>query len=95
MASMPYVLPSVFLGAQVNLPGDSLWKKFNYLHGLIVGAVRLPIEEICLHPDSLKALSKEMQPTPRHGDQEVVLMSGAVTHFGPVKIVTDELGVKL
>lgn len=79
----------------MNLPGDSLWIKFQYLHGLIVGAVRLPVEEICLHPDSHKALSREMQPHPRRDGEEAPMMTGAVTHFGQIRIVSDILGVKL
>jgi len=62
------------------------WDRFQRLHGFLWRAGSIS-EQIHLTPNSFLKLEQEM--TKGAG------LTGAVTHYGPVKIVCDPLGIDL
>ena len=66
----------------------SYWKKFEELHGFLLAAGAV-LDYIHLKPRSYDRLNKELTPIQKLPDGFTSELTGAVTNFGPVKIMKD------
>jgi hypothetical protein len=73
------------------------WEKFEKLHGILVSSGQV-VEKIILFPDDFTALENEFFPRSLRefwSPGTAPHLTGAVTHYGPVEISQDPLGVRL